>query len=142
MKKKAIVKDERTQQATHKIATHVYILWFFLLTGDLLYRQLYLGQRPGQYWDIALILVLGTTYFTIRSASQGLFLEVFKKRGAMGIFIGLAAGLSAAFFARKSASASVGEFLLRGTVGLLTAFLIFLLLYFLQCRWEKKNDLR
>jgi hypothetical protein len=66
-----MMKDERVQATMRRIATQTFGIWYVLLLAALLYRQFYLGQSLKQYWDIALIFLLGTTYASVAIFAQG-----------------------------------------------------------------------
>ena len=136
IKKEAVAKDERTIQVARKIATQVYALWFSLLIGDLLLRQIYLHQPPAQYLDIVIILTIGTVYFAVIGANNGLFSDRFSSVIRPAV-IGLMGALVICFIKKRS----VSDLLTGGIIGGLFAAGYLLILHYLGHRWKKKNNL-
>lgn len=66
-----MIKDERIRKTKNRIASRGFGIWYFLLLVALLYRQFYLGQSLGEYWDIALIFFMGTSYVALAGFAKG-----------------------------------------------------------------------
>ncbi len=135
-----MIQDERISQAESRIASRRFGIWYILLLVSLLYRQFYLGQRPSDYWDIALIFFIGTFYVAIASFARGAvhvsMITRFSKRTVPVILITVVA--VAYFQGRMNSVIDLVEAVLSAFIGLA---LLGLLFYYLYHRWEKQNEL-
>lgn len=55
MNKKVSPLDERNRAVIGKICIILYVFTLYFLIGDMLYREFWLHQKPGQFEDIAVL---------------------------------------------------------------------------------------
>ncbi len=63
MNKKVSPLDERNRAVIGKICIILYILTIYFLIGDMIYREFWLHQKPGQFEDIAALTIGNLIFF-------------------------------------------------------------------------------
>ena len=66
-----MVTDERIIRSRNDIAAQGFWICIYALGAALLYRQLYLGQHPREYWDLALALFVSAGYVNLVCHARG-----------------------------------------------------------------------
>lgn len=135
-----MIRDERITQVKNRIATRGFGIWYVLLLITLLYRQFYLGQPLNEYWDIALIFFIGTSYVTIATYAQGAVHEdSIIRYGKWTVPVILITIMAVMYF--QGRIDSVVDFLAALLPAFISLSLLGLLFYYLYRRWEKQNKL-
>ena len=132
-----MIKDERIQSSMRHIAAQGFVIWWILLNTSLLYRQFYLKQPLEQYWDLAVIFIIGVMFASISMFGRG----AVHKNTATTVFKFLVPfiiiGLVALNFILGNI-ASIKELI--GTIigAAIGVSLSVVVLYLLYRRWERK----
>jgi hypothetical protein len=63
MNKKVSPLDERNLAVIGKISIFLYVLTIYFLIGDMIYREFWLHQKPGQFEDIAALTIANLILF-------------------------------------------------------------------------------
>ncbi|MBT7914087.1 hypothetical protein HN588_09280 [Candidatus Bathyarchaeota archaeon] len=66
-----MITDERIQATYHQWSARGFLVWYWLLLIDLLYRQFYLHQPVREYWDLGAIFFIGTGFVFLALLSKG-----------------------------------------------------------------------
>lgn len=135
-----MINDERIRQTRNHIASRAFGIWYVLLLATLLYRQFYMGQALNEYWDIALIFFIGTSYVAIAGYARGAVhensLARFWKRIVPGVVITIVA-----LSYLEGRVDTVAEFLGTLIFALIGVAFVGLVFYFFYRRWEEKINL-
>ena len=139
-----MIVDERIKAVSNRAAAGGFIITYILLLIDLLYRQFYLKQAPGDYWDIFMIFFASSLYVGITMYSSG----AMSGKGEIGrqfkiiipsVIVGV---LAASYFqGRITSMHDLPEIILNIVVMVPVLFSVFLFYNYLNRRWEKKNEL-
>lgn len=131
------MKDERIIQSRKNIASKGFTIWYFMLLAALLYRQFYLKQSFSEYWDIAVVFLVGTVVVSLMLFAQGAIQDSSLRRFTLlAAPSALAGGVAARLLSANAMS--IGEILttiLFGSIGFFAVMLVFYLLY---KRWERR----
>ena len=135
-----MIRDERIVSASNRVAARGFGLGYVLSLLALLYRQFYLGQPVQEYWDMALIFFVVTSYVTLASIAQGAVHETRLVRyGKWTIPVSLMTILAVMDFRGQIQSAAdVVVSALSALAGLALVGFVF---YALYRRWEKRSGL-
>lgn len=132
--------DERITRTKNQIAATGFNIWLILILLSLFYRQFYLGQSPREYWDIALILFIGTLYVALATYAKGAVQETaIYHYGKWVIPVILASILLVNFFLGNISS--VLDFLAILVSALVSLLILWFIFYTLYSRWEKRNEI-
>ena len=137
-----MIVDERIKAVRNRATAGGFFITYCLLLVDLLYRQFYLKQAPGDYWDIFIIWIVRSLYVGITMYSSGMMSGQVGRQFKVLIPV-IIVTLFAISFIRGDIT-SVNE--LAGIiVGLVITvpvlFSLYLFYNYLNRRWEKKNEL-
>ena len=132
-----MIKDERIQLSKRHIASQGYFIWYFLMLASLLYRQLYLKQPIEQYWDIAVIFLIGAIFVSISTFYRGAVHEnaitILYKWMVPSIIIGVVAVNYI-----LGNIASIKQLIVTIISTVIGLSLVMLVFYILYKRWESK----
>jgi hypothetical protein len=135
-----MIRDERIVSATNRIAARGFGIGYVLSLLALLYRQFYLGQPVQEYWDMALIFFVVTSYVTLASIAQGGVHETalvrYGKRTAPVILLTILAVM--VFRGQIRSVADLAASAISALAGLALVGFVF---YALYRRWEKRSGL-
>lgn len=133
--------DERIKAMSNRTAAGGFFITYSLLLIDLLFRQFYLKQTPGTYWDIMMIWFTGSLYVGIRAYSSGMMSGKVGRQFKIIIPCVIVTVLLTIYWARITTVHDFAEIILSFIVMVTVLILVFLFYYYLNRRWEKKNDL-
>ncbi|MBN1294210.1 MAG: hypothetical protein JXB48_20410 [Candidatus Latescibacteria bacterium] len=134
--------DERIKSVRNRTAAGGFFIMSSLLLIDLLYRQFYLKQTPGNYWDILLIWFASVLYVGITAYSSGMMSGKISRQFKVIIPTVIVAQFATLYFrGRITSMHDLSEFILSLVVMIPVLFSVFLFYYYLNRRWEKKNEL-
>ncbi|MFC1573922.1 DUF6773 family protein [Candidatus Latescibacterota bacterium] len=139
-----MIVDERIKAVRNRAAAGSFIILYCFLLIDLLYRQFYLKQEPGDYWDIILIWFASSLYFGITAYSSGMMSGKGKVGQQFKIIIPcviVSALVTSYFRGRITSMHDFAEIMLSLVVMVPVLFSVFLFYNYLNRRWEKKNEL-
>ena len=138
-----MIVDERIKTVRNRAAAGGFFITYSLLLIDLLYRQFYLKQAPGDYWDIMMIWFASSLYVGITAYSSGMMSGKGNISRQFKILIPeiIVIVLVITYWGRISSVHDLPEIILSLAVMVPVLFLIFLFYYYLNRRWEKKNEL-
>ena len=138
-----MIADERIKAVINRAAAGGFSIVYCFLLIDLLYRQFYLKQAPGDYWDIFMILLASSAYFVITAYSSGGLMPGMVGLQFKIIIPSVIVGVLAAsyFMGRITSVHDLAEMMLSLIVLVPALFLVAFFYYYLNRRWEKKNEL-
>ena len=134
-----MIVDERIKAVRNSAAAGGFGIVYSLLLIDLLYRQFYLRQSPGNYWDILMIWFVSSLYVGINMYSSGMMSGKVGQQFKVIIPTIIVSIIGTFYFMGQITS-------MHDLLGLIlslvpTLFALFLFYYYLNRRWEKKNEL-
>ena len=135
--------DERIKTVRNRSAAGGFFITYSLLLIDLLYRQFYRKQSPDDYWDILMIWFASSLYVGITAYSSGMM----SGKGKIGrqfkiiIPVVIVSVLVTNYWGRITSVHDLAEIMLSLIVSVPVLFSVFLFYYYLNRRWEKKNEL-
>ena len=132
-----MIKDERIQSSMRHIASQGFWIWYILMLASLDYRIFYLKQSIEQYWDLAVIYVIGITFVSILMFNRGAVYENAITRIYKGMVPSIIIGVVAVnyFLGNIESIKQLIVMILSTVVGL---SLVMVLFYILYKRWESK----
>jgi len=134
-----MIKDERIITTRNRCCAQGFIIWYCLLLIALLYRQFVLDQNPKDYWDIFIILFLGSAYVCINLFSHGLYAG-YTKIIIISMSLGIIIVNSVVSYFRGNINSFFDLFVtVSGTI--LGLLIVIPLMLYLNYRWKKKNEL-
>ena len=131
--------DERIKAVRNSAAAGGFGIVYSLLLIDLLYRQLYLRQSPGNWWDIFMMWFVSSLYVGINVYSSGMMSDKVGQQFKVMIPCIFVSIIASFYFTGKITSMLDLLGVILGIVPSL--FAVFLFYYYLNRRWEKKNEL-
>lgn len=137
----AMIADERIKAVSNRTAAGGFFIMYSLLLIDLLYRQFYLKQLPGDYWDILMIWFASSLYVGIAGYSSGMMSGSIGQLFKIIIPVVIVVVLVTNYWGRITSVHDLAEMMLSLIVMVPVLFLVFLFYYYLNRRWEKKNEL-
>ena len=66
-----MITDERIVRSRNDIAAQGFKICIVLLFVTMMYRQLYLGQHPREFWDMIVVFFVGGAYFNLANIVRG-----------------------------------------------------------------------
>jgi hypothetical protein len=135
-----MIKDERIIGVNNRIAARGFGIWYVLSLVALLYRQFYLGQPAKEYWDMALIFFVGTSYVTIASFAQGAVHETAIRRYGKRTVPAILLTIVAVMYFRGQINSPV-DLVVAAISALASLSLLGLLFHYLYRRWERQTGL-
>ncbi len=139
-----MIVDERIKAVRNRTAAAGYSIMYSLLLIDLLYRQFYLKQSPGDYWDILLIWLASSLYVGITAYSSGMMSGKGKIGRQFKIIIPVVlVTIFVALFIQRDITTlhELSEIIVGLVVMFSVLFSVFFFYNYLNRRWEKKNEL-
>ena len=136
-----MIVDERINTVRNRAAAGGFFIMFSLLLIDALYRQFYLKQPPGDYWDIMMIWFAGTLYAGITMYSSGAMSGQIIRQFKIIIPVVIVVVLATNYWGRITSVHDLAEMMLSLIVLVPALFLVAFFYYYLNRRWEKKNEL-
>ena len=137
-----MIVDERIKAVRNRSAAGGFFITYSLLLIDLLYRQFYLKQAPGDYWDIIMIWFASSLYVGITAYSSGMMSGKVGRQFKIIIPVVLGSVLATSYFmGRLTSMHAFAEIMVSLAVMVPVLFLVFLFYYYLNRRWEKKSEL-
>ncbi len=138
-----MIVDERIKTVRNRAAAGGFFITYSLLLLDLLYRQFYLKQAPGDYWDIFIIWFASLLYVGITAHSSGMTpVKVSSRQFKIIIPCVIVTALVIQYFrGRITSMLDFAEIMLFLFIGIPVFFTAFHFYYYLHRRWEKKNEL-
>ena len=138
-----MIVDERIKTVRNRAAAGGFFIMYSLLLIDLLYRQFYLKQAPGDYWDILMIWFASTLYVGITMYSSGMMSgQVSSRQFKIIIPCAIVSALATYYFLGRITSMHDFAEIMLMLIGMVPVlFSVFLFYYYLNRRWEKKNEL-
>ena len=137
-----MIVDERINTVRNRAAAGGFFIVYSLLLIDLLYRQFYLKQAPGDYWDILMILFASSLYVGIALYSSGMMSGKVGRQFKLIIPVVIVTIFVISFIQGKITTLhELAEIIVSLVVAVLVLFSIFLFYNYLNRRWEKKNEL-
>ena len=137
-----MIVDERIKTVRNRAAAGGFFITYSLLLIDLLYRQFYLKQAPGDYWDIITIWFVSSLYVGITAYSSGMMSGKGKISRQFKIIIPvvMVSVLATSYFQGRITSMHDLPGIIPGLVVMVPVlYSVFLFYYYLNRRWEKKN---
>ena len=137
-----MIVDERITTVRNRAAAGGFFITYCLLLIALLYRQFYLKQSPGDYWDIFVILFASSLYVGITMYSSGMMSGQVGRQFKIIIPV-IIVTLFVISFIRGDITTlhELAEIIVDLVVTVPVLFSIFLFYNYLNHRWEKKNEL-
>ncbi len=138
-----MIVDERIKTVRNRAAASGFFITCSLLLIDLLYRQFYLKQALGDYWDIFMIWFASLLYVGITAHSSGMMpVRISSRQFKIIIPCVIVIALVTQYFrGRINSMLDFAEIMLLLFIGIPVFFSAFLFYYYLHRRWEKKNEL-
>ena len=136
-----MIVDERIKTVRNRTAAGGFVIMYCLLLIDLLYRQHYLKQAPGDYWDILLIWFASSLYVGISAYSSGMLSGEVGRQFKIIIPAIIVGVLVTNYWGRITSMQDLPEIILSFVVMVPVLFSIYLFYNYLNRRWEKKNEL-
>ena len=136
-----MIADERIKAVRNRAAAGGFCIVYSFLLIDLLYRQFYLRQSPGDYWDILMIWFASSLYVGITAYSSGMMSGKVGLQFKIIIPVVIVSVLVTNYWGRITSVHDLAEIMLSLIVMVPVLFLIFLFYYYLNRRWEKKNEM-
>ncbi|MFC1693803.1 DUF6773 family protein [Candidatus Latescibacterota bacterium] len=139
-----MIVDERIKTVRNRSAAGGFLITYCLLLIDLLYRQFYLKQSPGDYWDIFMIWFVSMLYVGITAFSSGMVSGQVKVGRQLKILIpGFIVIMFVIFYIHGKITTlhELAGIIVSLVVGVPVFCSVVLFYYYLNRRWEKKNEL-
>ena len=137
-----MIADERIKAVINRAAAGGFSIVYCFLLIDLLYRQFYLKQAPGDYWDIIMIWFASSLYVGITAYSSGMMSGKVGQQFKIIIPVVIGSVLATSYFmGRITSMHDFAEIMLSLVVMVPVLFLVFLFYNYLNRRWEKKSEL-
>ncbi len=137
-----MIVDERIKAVRNRTAAGGFFITYCLLLIDLLYRQFYLKQAPGDYWDILMIWFASSLYVGITAYSSGMMSGQASRQFKIIIPVVIVSVLATSYFqGRYTSMHDLPEIILMIVVMVPVLYSVFLFYNYLNRRWEKKNEL-
>jgi len=134
--------DERIQNVRNRAAAGGFGIVYGFLLIDLLFRQFYLKQAPGEYWDIFIIWFASSVYVGIIAYSSGMMSGHVGRQFKVLIPVIIITLFLISLIQGDITSAHDLAGIIAGLVAAVPAiFAVFLFYNYLNRRWEKKNEL-
>ena len=137
-----MIVDERIKTVRNRAAAGGFFITYCLLLIDLLYRQFYLKQSPGDYWDILLIWFASSLYAGFTMYSSGMMSGQVGRQFKILIPVVIVT-IPMTFYIQGEITTlhELSGIILGLVVTVPVLFSVFLFYYYLNRRWEKKNEL-
>ena len=134
--------DERIKTVRNRAAAGGFFITYCLLLIALLYRQFYLKQSPGDYWDIIVILLASSLYVGITMYSSGMMSGQVSRQFKILIPV-IIVTLFVMSFIRGDITTlhELVKIIVDLVVTVPVLLSMFLFYNYLNRRWEKKNEL-
>ena len=136
-----MIVDERIKAVRYRAAAGGFFITYCLLLIALLYRQFYLKQAPGDYWDILMIWFASSLYVGITMYSSGMMSGQVSLQFKIIFPVVIVGVLVTNYWGRITSVHDLAEIMLSLVVMIPVLFSVFLFYYYLNRRWEKKNEL-
>ncbi|MFC1651293.1 DUF6773 family protein [Candidatus Latescibacterota bacterium] len=137
-----MIVDERIMTVRNRTAAGGFFIMYIFLLIDLLYRQFYLRQSPGDYWDILMIWFVSSLYVGITAYSSGMMSGKVGLQFKIIIPCVIVSVMATYYFmGRITSMHDLPEIILSLVVMVPVLCSIFLFYNYLNHRWEKKNEL-
>jgi len=137
-----MIVDERIKTVRNRTAAGGFFITYSLLLIDLLYRQFYLKQAPGDYWDIFMIWFVSSLYAGITMYSSGMMSGQVGRQFKVLIPV-IIVTLFVTFYIQGDITSlnELGGIIVGLVVTVPVLFSLYLFYNYLNRRWEKKNEL-
>ncbi len=133
------MKDERIQTTVNRFAAGGFFIWYALTLISLNYRLWILKQHPREFWDFFAIFLIANLFVIIAYASKGAFAHDFNRRWlAIFIVVFIVNFTLFSIMGRIRSVFDAGEFLIASLLGM---GLVIGILYFLNRRWKRKEEI-